>query len=260
MAIGRPSPSLRPFVEQYVGYRERGRAPRLHRGLPSGHVGLIISLDAPVELAAMPDRRQATGSFQALVAGLHVAPALIADDGHAHGIQVELSPLGIRALLGLPAGELAMSVVHLDDLLGRRARELVERLACASDWPSRFGVLDEVLTCAAREAPAPPEELDWAWRQLVRSGGTVEVGRLAGEIGWSRRHLADRFRRELGLTPKVAGRVLRFQRSLQLVRRPDRPGLAEVAAASGYYDQAHLTREWVELAGCSPTVWMSEEL
>jgi AraC-like DNA-binding protein len=56
------------------------------------------------------------------------------------------------------------------------------------------------------------------------------------------------------------GRVLRFDRARRLLGRVDRPGLADVAATCGYYDQAHLTREWNELAGCTPTTWMSEEL
>ena len=60
--------------------------------------------------------------------------------------------------------------------------------------------------------------------------------------------------------PKLAARVIRFQRSRELLASPGRPGLADIALACGYYDQAHLTRDWRELAGCSPTVWMAEEL
>ena len=86
----------------------------------------------------------------------------------------------------------------------------------------------------------------------MATGGTLTVGALAAEVGWSRRHLGERFRAEIGLTPKAAGRVLRFERARRLLGRARRPGLAEVAALSGYYDQAHLNREWRELAGCSP--------
>ncbi len=79
-------------------------------------------------------------------------------------------------------------------------------------------------------------------------------------MGWSRRHLSERFRVELGLAPKVAGRVVRFERARRLLERADRPGLADLASACGFYDQAHLNREWRELAGCSPTAWLAEEL
>ena len=105
----------------------------------------------------------------------------------------------------------------------------------------------------------------WVWERLVATGGGVEVGSAGREVGWSRRHLGERFRQELGLSPKVAARVLRFERACELLRRSVRPelgqpGLAAVAARCGYTDQAHLTREWHHLAGCSPTTWMAEEL
>jgi AraC-like DNA-binding protein len=55
--------------------------------------------------------------------------------------------------------------------------------------------------------------------------------------------------------------VVRFERACTMLERPPpRPGLAEVAAACGYFDQAHMSREWRQLAGCSPTTWMAEEL
>lgn len=85
---------------------------------------------------------------------------------------------------------------------------------------------------------------------------------LAEEVGWSRRHLGERFRRELGLAPEVAARVVPSERACTMLDRPPSPrsGPAEVAAVCGYFDQAHMTREWRQLAGCSPTTWIGEEL
>ena len=95
----------------------------------------------------------------------------------------------------------------------------------------------------------------------MASRGTVDIRSLAVEVGWSRRHLAEQFRAEIGLPPKAVARVLRFERSKELLRRPGRRlALAEVAGAAGYYDQAHLNRDWRDIAGCSPTTWMAEEL
>jgi len=62
------------------------------------------------------------------------------------------------------------------------------------------------------------------------------------------------------MSPKAAAMVLRFERSRRLLERSARPGLAEVAAACGYDDQAHLSRDWRALAGCTPTAWMAAEL
>lgn len=256
----RPAAHLRPFVERYSGYRIKHAPPGLHRGLPSSHLTWIISLAQPIDVSAMPDRRQGGEAFGALVGGLHASPALIRHDGNQHGISLELTPLGARALFGLPAGALASTVVHLDALLGRRASELVDRLLGAPGWPDRFRILDDVLAQLVTDVPERSPEVSWAWHRLATTRGSIEVTALAEEIGWSRRHLGERFRAELGLTPKVAARVLRFDWACSLVKRSPRPSLAELAATCGYFDQAHMTRDWHDLAGCAPSTWIREEL
>lgn len=259
MVGGTPALPLRWCIGRYRGYRADG-PPGTHRGLPSPYLTFIISVDEPVDIARMPGGAQTPGRLQAFVGGLHATPASIRHDGFQHGLSLELTPLGARSLLGLPAGELADTVVHLDDVLGPSALGLVDRLASAAGWRERFAILDEVLVQRLRDGCAPPQEVMRAWQRLLASGGTVETGALAVDVGYSRRHLGALFRRELGLPPKVAARVVRFERSRRLLERPGRPSLASVAASSGYYDQAHLTREWREIAGCTPTTWMAEEL
>ncbi|WP_328547420.1 DUF6597 domain-containing transcriptional factor [Streptomyces platensis] len=103
----RPTPPLRPYVSDYAGYRQAGLPPGRHRGLPSPRLTLIFTLDEPLTLAGHPDPGQAPGTYDTLIGGLHTRPALIDHQGRQSGIQIGLHPLGARALLGLPAGELA---------------------------------------------------------------------------------------------------------------------------------------------------------
>ncbi|NED56793.1 helix-turn-helix transcriptional regulator, partial [Micromonospora aurantiaca] len=126
--------------------------------------------------------------------------------------------------------------------------------------PERFARLDAALVARlASTAPVDPHLLA-AWRRLDGSGGAVGVAALAGEVGWSRRHLSVRFRREFGLPPKTVARLLRFERAYASLGRtlftadavPDDTGWAERAARWGYYDQSHLIREFREFAGATP--------
>ena len=87
----------------------------------------------------------------------------------------------------------------------------------------------------------------------------ASVEELAAHVGWSRRHLASRFAVEVGFTPKALCRIVRFEYACELLLHPKRRSLADVASVAGYYDQPHLTREWSELAGCTPTAWLAEE-
>jgi transcriptional regulator GlxA family with amidase domain len=111
---------------------------------------------------------------------------------------------------------------------------------------------------AAARPPAP--ELEEAWRRLVATAGAVSVSELAREAGWSRRHFTARFTRAAGLSPKTFARVLRFRRASALLAAAGGPSLCEIALDCGYYDQAHLNRDFRAFAGCSPTELMARRL
>lgn len=255
----RPAGSLRPHVAAYTGYRSAGVPPAVHRGLPSPWLTVVVALDDPLQVAAHPDPRQPGGSYDALVGGLHTRPALIAHDGRQSGVQLAVSPLASRALLGVPAGELAGRDLPADALLGPAVDRLRERLLAARGWPARVAVLDDVLAAGLRDVDGPSPEVRRAWSVLLHRGGAVRVDELARDVGWSPRHLAVRFRQEVGLTPKHAARVVRFDRARRaLQQRPATP-LAELAAVHGFYDQAHLAREFRELAGLPPSRWLAAE-
>ncbi|MEU4622295.1 helix-turn-helix domain-containing protein [Actinoplanes sp. NPDC023801] len=250
----RPAPMLRPHIAFYSGYRQRGLAPATHRGLPSPYLTLIFTLDEPLVVAAHPDPRQPSGVYTSLLGGLHLAPALITHDGSQSGVQVAVRPLGCRALLGLPAAEVAHLDVDAAAILGERfVAEVRERMSAAPDWPARFAVLDRALGGRLRDAAAA-EPVRQAF-DLVSDG--VPIGDVAKRIGWSARYLTDRFRAEIGLRPKEAARIARFDRA----RRAVRPGvrLADVAAVHGYADQSHLVRDFRVFAGCAPSRWLADE-
>ena len=259
--FGRPAPALRPLIDSYVGYRTTAPAPALHRGLPSRHLTLIASIGDPIDVVAQTDPAQRPDRYRVVLGGLQAGPALIATPVAQEGVAVELTPLGCRALLGMPAGALWNTSVEASEVLGRPAEELWERLHHEVHWAGRFSVCDDRLgrVLAGSGAPEARAELAGAWELVVASGGAVGVADLAAQVGWGRRHLTERFTTEFGLPPKVAARVVRFERATTMLRSPRRPALAKVAAACGYYDQPHLNREFVSLAGVTPCEWLAAE-
>ena len=262
IAVRPPAPALRPYVARFAGIRERGASALdggFMRGLPSRHVTLMISLGTPIDIAAMPSKGQSPGRFQALIGGLHDAPALVRRTGAFHGLHLFLTPLGTRALLGLPASALASTVVDLKDVLGPETDGLLDRLMGANSLATAFDVLDQTFLARLDREVEPAPTLAFAWRRLLASEGGIRIEHLAAETGWSRRHLSERFRNDLGVAPKTVARIARFERACALLR--DCPSsVAEVAAACGYVDQAHMSREWSALAGCAPRTWIREEL
>lgn len=255
-----PAGRLAPYVDRYIGYRLAGFPAGVHRGLPSRHMTFIVDLGGGIDVAAQTDPRQAPATYRTVLGGLQATPALIAHDGNQHGVVIELTPLGSRALTGRPAAELWDLSVEVPDVVGPAGVELWERLQEPRPWPRRFEICDQVLSRLLRDRPVEGT-IRRCWRALVAAGGRIPVSELAAAAGWSRQHLARRFRDELGLSPKLAARVVRFERARKMLQSATpRPPLADVALACGYFDQAHLNRDFARLAGCTPTELLSEDL
>jgi AraC-like DNA-binding protein len=257
-AVSLPAPGLRPFITRYAGFRVSGLPPRTHFGLPSSDVHLIISLGPMIDVVQMPNSTQRPTAFTALVSGLQDAPAIVRQGSDAFGLHVFIKPLGVRAILGVASAEISSLVLNLADIWGNCAGDLVEMLLATRTWRQRFAILDRAFLSNFNPT-SPQPEIVWALRRLEKTYGSLPVQRLADEIGWSRQHFSDRFREAIGVTPKSAARVFRFERACRLIM-DERPSLAYVAASCGYFDQAHMTREWSALAGCSPRAWISSEL
>ncbi|MEU7754711.1 helix-turn-helix domain-containing protein [Micromonospora sp. NPDC049171] len=213
MVLGLPEVSLRPFVDRYVGYRERADLPLVRRESAGVFVVLILGWGAPLDVTDPRSAERGASGVDSFVAGTFDGWCTTRTTGVGEGVELLLTPLTARRLLGLPLNELTNRAVGVGQLPGRWLDRLRGRLAEAPGWPQRFALLDSAL--AGRLAASPPVDarLDWAWRWLVASGGREGVGVLADELGWSRRHLAARFRQEIGLPPKMVARLLRFQQA-----------------------------------------------
>lgn len=248
-AVALPAPALRPYIGHYAGFFAAGLAPGVHSGLPSRHMHLIIGLgegrDAMIDVVRMPNARQRPARFQALVSGLQDAPAMVRHNGTLHGLPVFLTPLGAWAIFRASGPDLACGVFDLADLWGSAANRVVSRLKAARTWHERFAIIDDEFARALVPSDAP-RELLWAWGRLIAVDGAIPIQGLARELGWSRRHFGERFQSELGVAPKTAARIFRFERACRMIK-DERPGLAEAAAACGYHDHAHMTR--MERAG-----------
>jgi AraC-like DNA-binding protein len=258
--VGRPKGPAGAVVAAYHGYRQRGVAPARHLGLPSPYLTLIFTLDDPLQIVEHVDGRPPR-AYDALAGGLHTTPAVITHGGCQSGIQLQVHPHAARVLFGVPAGELAGTDGDADAVLGRLVERVRNRLGEATTWGQRFAVLDDELgALVSREAIAgPPPAVVNAWRLLRHSHGAVPIGRLAEAVGYSDRRLSTLFDAEIGLTPKTAARVIRFDRARRAVQIAESGSLGRIAAEHGYSDQSHLVRDFVAFTGRSPTKWLAEE-
>jgi AraC-like DNA-binding protein len=259
MVHAAPDPRLADHVLRYCSYDERTTSFVRRRELPSARVVLIVNLGEPIRVTA-PGRAEWSEQDVGFVAGLHDTYALTETRGSQAGMQIDLTPVGAHLLLGIPMDELAQRVVTLEELFGEEGLLWREALAEAPGWLERFALVDHFLLGLLDDARSPVPSVTRALHRLNESGGTVPVGAVAAEIGCSRRHLISRFREQVGVTPKLLARILRFQRAVALVDARTSMGWAEIAQACGYYDQAHMVRDFNQFAGGPPSEFARRRL
>ena len=242
-------------VRHYVGYEEWEASGFLRREMPRHGVALILGFGDSMEVFA-GEAEGPVRTVGAFVVGNQSGSSLTGVRGHQLGVQVELTPAGALALFG-DVGDLNDAVIPLDEALGARGTRLVGRLSETPSWEARLQLLDEFFGCD--DAPALSPEVAWLRRQLEASKGRARVEPLMDETGWSRRYVTARFRRQLGVAPKAYARLLRFDHASALLGGSS-PGrtLADVAMEAGYYDQSHLTRDFVALAGMTPGAYAAD--
>jgi AraC-like DNA-binding protein len=243
-----PLPHLRPFLLAPIeGWSQTDGSRAKLREVPFPGVPLIFGLDGAWEVEGPQDRDEQT-SF---VAGLHAAPSLVRPTAPSWScIELRLTPTAAHRILGLPMHELTNRAVAVD-LVVPKARELAERLRESRSWPERFELVESFLASRLAGSVEPAREVEWSWHELRRTAGRAPIAELAGDIGWSHRRLIARFREQVGLAPKAVARVMRFDGAVQALRSSTR-GLAEVAYGCGFYDQAHMNRDFRELGGTTP--------
>ncbi|MBK6844193.1 MAG: AraC family transcriptional regulator [Gemmatimonadetes bacterium] len=257
LALGEPSAALRPYIQgMYTGSTERlpGTLTRLE--VPHPGVVCIFNFGTPYRVTDPRDGRSGEwlGSF---VAGLYDSYVHVDARGTSQCVQCNLTPLGALRLLGLPLEHVTNQSVPMHDVLGAVGRDLAERMGATDSWEGRFALLEEAWRARLSRAPGVPPLVQEAWHALARTHGNVEVARIAHAIGCSRKRLTTQFRTHVGLPPKALARILRFHRVIECLVASEGRRLSEIAHACGYYDHAHLDRDFRDLAGLSPSTYFA---
>jgi len=243
-----PTPPLAKFVE-YVWASQGAPAHAKERVVPTGTLELLVNLvDDQVRIsdATGQDRWLSSG---AAVSGAYRRPFTFDTRKNASVVGVHFRPGCAGAVLGVPPGELIDRHVDLDALWGRRARELRERLCTAATAHQRFAILESELASRLDKRRVHPA-VTYALDQLARP--QARVGDIAKQTNLSPRRLIEVFTAAVGITPKRFERVVRFHRATALARTAAFDW-TRIAHACGYYDQAHLIRDFRELADVTPS-------
>lgn len=241
-------------------YREHAPHPALRRtvacywSIRGTNSGVAAAQDVVVPDACMDFLFDLAGDTADLV-GTMTRPLIVQRERSMDLFGVRFRPGGMGQFLRrLPADRLTDGVIRLQDLWGGAAAELLHRLQDAESTSARVHLLDEALLASIQTRSGDAVVLGVA-QAIEHSEGRVLIAELARDSGLGRRQLERRFLAMVGIAPKTACRVLRFQGARRRLSAEPTHSLATVALEAGYHDQAHMTRDFVALSGTPPGAW-----
>lgn len=245
-----PKPPLANFIECFWTLEDdKGvAAPEPERILPDGCVELVLNFGAPFK-EQKEDGIQVRQPMHFLV-GQMTRPMFIVPTGAVQTLGIRFHPGGTRPFFRIPMQELTNQVVELAALSAELERELIARCDQAQSLLKRISVIEGLLVERVRDYK-DGSRLVGLTAEIINRGGQCAVDALATAAGLSSRQLERRFLYEVGIGPKLLCRILRFQQIFRAVDADD-ASWAAVAADCGYYDQAHLIRDFQQFSRQTP--------
>lgn len=249
----RPGPRLRPFVEclwQASDPRPRKRTPE--RVVPDACPELIVHLGDCFA-------RQRDGRFvrqpRAFLAGTLTRPWLLRAGRRVLTLGIRFRPGAVCRLLPVSMPAAADRETELAALVGRGPlRALLASLRSARGEAARFSAAEGWLALRLAEGHRADPRAAELVRLVIGSRGQMRIDALAGALGVTRRRLERVCARGLGIRPKLFARIVRLNAALAGLEAADRASAVDLALEAGYFDQAHLLRDFRGLAGRTPRV------
>ena len=253
-----PGPPLDAYVDSIWICRNAPQPHALERILPTGAAQLIINLkEDQTRLYDPADPDRCVTVAGTILSGPYTRFQVIDTSEQEYVAGVAFKPGGTVPFIRVPAHETSDGDIPIESLWGRsRSEELRERLL---ESPHGNAALDG-LEAALREQFVPPglhAAVAFALTAFARASGTATIASVTDAIGLSPKRFIERFKNEVGLTPKQFCRIRRFQHAVTRAHRGHAVNWPAVALAAGYFDQAHFIHDFRSFAGLTPTNYMA---
>lgn len=224
---------------------------------PTGSTVAVVVLGDPIRQTPDDGAGPVVTSATGLLIGPHDRPVVNEPTGETFAVGIVTTPVGCRSVFGAAPAELRSRVVELTDVWAPASR-LRSALAAIDDPDTMLRCVETVLGDELAAAPPGLERCEAALT-LIATDPTAPIGDIATEVGVSREHLAREFTRIVGLTPRVLARLLRMRRLLAAIDVHGAVGWQALAADLGWFDQAHLIRDFRRHTGVTPTAYLAAQ-
>jgi AraC-like DNA-binding protein len=255
-----PAAPLERFIENFWLYRGYASPHLKERILQDGTFKAVFNLQQDEFRIYDPWQPGEFTSYSGAIVSRPSGVPFVTDSAEeAHVLGVNFRIGGALPFLGYAASEAGGSHVDLADIWGRQVDDLHERLVHEPDSNDQFRLLERALlrrlSRGERHHPAAYAALN----ALDAAGPLSRTRQIARQVGLSQRRLITVFKQDIGINPKLFGRVRRFQRALSLIRGRAVENWPALALECGYYDQSHMIRDFIEFSGFSPGEYLRRQ-
>jgi AraC-like DNA-binding protein len=197
---------------------------------------------------------------RAMVLGQTLSPFYIEPTGYVHSFAVRFYPFGFANFVTTPINELANRETPLDLLFGATpVKELTDKITQAENTLERISVIETFLLSRLENRGTVDHIVKRTVDALFASQGNTAIHRLLGDNPSTRKQLERKFARQIGISPKQLGKIIRLQTALYMLLDRQAQSLTHIAYDSHYYDQSHFIKDFREFTGISPKRFLKDE-
>ena len=249
-----PAPALRNLIRYYYQVEAHLPGRTAMQPVPARSPQSIeFTFGAPYEVRRLDQGVSRNAYPVALIGAQTFRRVELVMQGRVDAFTIVLQPGGLFRLFSVPAEVLTNNDFDGEAVLGRSFGELERRLGDVSSFSDRVHVADQYLS-ARRAAFDGIDAIAHSASQVLLSAGCVPVSELASAAGLGIRQFERRFRHEIGITPKLYARIVRFEAALRRKAAAPTTQWTDIAQDLGYHDQMHMVHDFNRLSGASPTV------
>lgn len=253
-----PRAPLDAFIASVWVFRDDARYHALERVLPTGAAQLIINLKEDRTRLSDPESpHRCVSSAGTILAGVRCGYQIIDTSEQEYVAGVAFRPGGAGAFVRGRADETRDADTPLELLWGRqRTADLREQLLECPDPIAQLDTIEHALMAMLRPTRVHPA-IEFALTSFNRVPVITNIGAVTAATGMSAKRFIERFKAQVGVSPKRYCRIRRFQQALGCAHRRRHVDWAQLAADCGYYDQAHFVHEFRSFTGLTPTKYLA---
>lgn len=258
-----PCAELEPFVECFwllAAPHNPAEEAKNEIVLPDGKTELIVHFgDDFCKLEKIENENKFVRQARVLMSGQLTEHIVLKPTGEIGVVAARFKPAGAARFFSLPFEEIVDQVIDLASYDENTASQLQQDIAKTLSHDQRLEFMQSFLKNRLQQESQEDIFVRQACRYIMQSEGEYTVAELVKLIGFSERQLERKFKQQVGLSPKMLSRIVRFQKILRMTQASKNMTLVEAAVSCGYYDQSHFIRDFTKFSGDSPLKYLSSE-